>query len=245
MAFPLVAEHEIACARHNNLPWLEGINYWVVRAFGGEQAPASPAHALEPDRRAGQVVLVGSLYLHRRDLARAQRPAARDVDRAVDLESADVRDRPGGISAPAGRRNAHMKPRGPCAIMTSDTPCGVSSARRRGLLWSIRPGELVGQDCDLVDFRRFGKQVAGPDFLHQRRRYPAIEMRFAPGLVIERVEDCEGGWPLLNGEPRNRAAFGVHQGYGGTQKIGDLVLFARLRLQRDIQSKLCHCLLLC
>jgi len=101
MAFPLVAfiemtEHEIACARHNNLPWLEGINYWVVHAFGGEQAPASPAHALEPDRRAGQVVLVGSLYLHRRNLARAQRPAARDVDCAVDLESAHKRPRVAG-----------------------------------------------------------------------------------------------------------------------------------------------------
>ena len=41
--------------------------------------------ALEPHRRAVQVVFVGALDLHRGDLADAQRPAARHIDRAVDL----------------------------------------------------------------------------------------------------------------------------------------------------------------
>src|SRR3982074_2890570 len=47
-----------------------------------------------------------------------------------------------------------------------------------------------------------------------------------PSLVVERIEDGEGGWPLLNGEPRDRARLGVHQGYGRTQKIRDLLLLA-------------------
>ncbi len=41
--------------------------------------------ALEADRGAVQIVLVGALDLHRRDLADAQRAAARHIDRAVDL----------------------------------------------------------------------------------------------------------------------------------------------------------------
>jgi hypothetical protein len=65
-------------------------------------------------------------------------------------------------------------------------------------------------------------------------------MCIAPGLVIERVEDCEGGWTLLNSEPRDRTHFSVHQGYGGTQKIRELFLFSRLRLQWNVQSKFCH-----
>ena len=44
-----------------------------------------------------------------------------------------------------------------------------------------------------MDLRRFGKQVAGRGFFHQGRRHLAIEMRVAPGLVIERVEDSERG----------------------------------------------------
>src|SRR5262249_34686198 len=81
---------------------------------------------------------------------------------------------------------------------------------------------------------------AALSLFHQGRRHLAVEMRIAPGLIVESVEDGEGGWPLLNGEPRDRAHFSVHQGDGGTQKILDLFLFARLLLQRNIQSKICH-----
>src|ERR1700730_11420106 len=76
--------------------------------------------------------------------------------------------------------------------------------------------KLVGENSALVDLRRFGKQVAGPRFFHQRRRDLAGEMRRAPGRGVERVEDGERGRSLLNGEPRDRARLSVHQGYGGT-----------------------------
>jgi hypothetical protein len=49
-------------------------------------------------------------------------------------------------------------------------------------------------------------------------------MRIAPGLVVERVEDGEGGWPVLNGEPRDRSRLIIHQGHGRPQKISDLFL---------------------
>src|SRR5437016_13798776 len=48
---------------------------------------------------------------------------------------------------------------------------------------------------------------------------------------------------VLNGEPRDRARLSVHQGYGGTQKIRDLLLLSRLRPQRNVQCKFCHHLL--
>src|SRR5260221_13738440 len=69
-------------------------------------------------------------------------------------------------------------------------------------------------------------------------------MRIAPGLVVERVEDGEGGRSLLNGKPRDRARFSVHQWHGRTQKIRDILLFARLSLKWNIQSKLSHHLVL-
>src|SRR6202048_3136166 len=100
--------------------------------------------------------------------------------------------------------------------------------------------KLGRENSELVDLRRFGKQVAGPRFFHQRRRHLAVEMRVAPGLVVERVEDGERGRSLLNGEPRDRAHLSVHQGYRGTEKIRDLLLLARLRLQRNVQCKFCH-----
>src|ERR1700730_4801913 len=104
--------------------------------------------------------------------------------------------------------------------------------------------KLVRENSELVDLRRFGKQVAGPRFFHQGRRHLAVEMRIAPGLVVERVEDGEGGRSLLNGEPRDRARFSVHQWHGRTQKIRDILLFARLSLKWNIQSKLSHRLVL-
>ena len=69
-------------------------------------------------------------------------------------------------------------------------------------------------------------------------------MRLAPALVVERVEDGEGGRALLNGEPRDGAGLGIHQGNGGLQKIRDLLLLARLRLQRDVKREPGHRLLL-
>src|SRR5262245_22466972 len=42
-------------------------------------------HGLEPDCRSVQIILIGALDLHGRDLAHPQRPSARDIDRAVDL----------------------------------------------------------------------------------------------------------------------------------------------------------------
>jgi hypothetical protein len=51
---------------------------------------------------------------------------------------------------------------------------------------------------EVPTLRRFGKQVAGLGFFHQRRRHLAVEMRVAPGLVVERVEDGERGRSLLS-----------------------------------------------
>ena len=79
---------------------------------------------------------------------------------------------------------------------------------------------------------------------HQGRRDLAIEVRVSPGLIVECVENGERGRPLLNGEPRGRARFSVDQRYGGTQEIRDLILFARLRLQRNVKGTSCHRFLL-
>src|SRR5215813_450540 len=94
--------------------------------------------------------------------------------------------------------------------------------------------KLVGENPELVDLRRFGEQIAGFDLFHQRGRHLAVEVRVATSLVVERVEDGERGRSLLNGEPGDRARLGVDQGYGGTQEIRDLLLLARLRLQRNV-----------
>jgi len=112
-------------------------------------------------------------------------------------------------------------------------------ARAEPLFW-----QLVRENSELVDLRRFSKQVAGLGFFHQCRSHPAIEMRVAPGFVVERVEDGKRGRSLLDGKPRDRAHLSVHQGYGGTQKIRDLFLLARLRPQRNIQCKFCPHILL-
>src|SRR5215510_6555383 len=54
-----------------------------------ERASLDKARAIgersEPDRRAVQIVLIGALDLHGCDLADPQRPAARDIDRTIDL----------------------------------------------------------------------------------------------------------------------------------------------------------------
>src|SRR5262245_32887193 len=106
---------------------------------------------------------------------------------------------------------------------------------RRFLFW-----KLVRENLELVDLGRLGEEVVGLGFFHQSRRHLAVEMRIATGLVVERVEDSERGWPLLDREPRDRARFSVHQRQGGAQKIRNVLLLARLRLQRNIESKFCH-----
>src|SRR5712691_10218382 len=126
------------------------------------------------------------------------------------------------------RRRRTTLPR--CA--TTQCPSGL-------LFW-----KLVRENFQLVDLWRFRKQITGLGLFHQGCRHLAVKMRVAPGLVVERVEDGEGGRPLLNGEPRDRARLSVRQGYGGTQKIRDLLLLARLRPQRNVQCKFCHHLLL-
>jgi hypothetical protein len=65
---------------------------------------------------------------------------------------------------------------------------------------------------------------------HEGCRYRAIEMRIAASFVIERVENCEAGWPLLDGKLRDCPWFSVHQRHSGTQKVGDLLFLSRLRL---------------
>jgi len=44
-----------------------------------------------------------------------------------------------------------------------------------------------------------GKQIAGLNLFHQRRRYFAVEVRFSPALVIKRVDNGEVDGPSLNG----------------------------------------------
>src|SRR5882672_1332776 len=109
----------------------------------------------------------------------------------------------------------------------------------RALSW-----KLVRENVELVNLRRFGKQVASLCFFHQGRRHLAVEVGIATGRVVERVENGEGGRALLNGKPRDRPRLSVYQGYGGTQKICDLLLLSWLRLQRNVQSNFCHRLLL-
>ena len=58
--------------------------------------------------------------------------------------------------------------------------------RAQPLFW-----KLVRENSELVDLRRLGKQVAGLGFFHQCRRHLAVEMRVAPGFVVECVEDGE------------------------------------------------------
>src|SRR5271166_3574575 len=93
-------------------------------------------------------------------------------------------------------------------------------------------GKFVRENLKLMDRRRLGKKIGR--LFHQCRRDPAVEMRVAAAFVIERVENGKGGWPLLNGEQRNRGRLSIHERYGGTQKIRDLFLLARLRLQRNV-----------
>src|SRR5262245_21187503 len=90
--------------------------------------------------------------------------------------------------------------RGKRGRITRDAPPDGPLARR-GKCGRTLLRQLVRQNFELVDLGCFGEQVAGLDFLHQGRRHLAVEMRIAPGLVVERVKDGEGGWPLLNREP--------------------------------------------
>lgn len=55
--------------------------------------------------------------------------------------------------------------------------------------------KLVREDTELVNLWCFGEEIAAPRFLHQGRGHLAVEMRVAPSLVIERIEDGEGRGP--------------------------------------------------
>ena len=57
---------------------------WKRPSYHGDRR-ASEVHALVADHRAMKVVGVGALDLHGGDLADAQRPAAREMNGAVDL----------------------------------------------------------------------------------------------------------------------------------------------------------------
>src|SRR5271169_1327500 len=94
--------------------------------------------------------------------------------------------------------------------------------------------KLVSEDIELMNLRLFSKQIAALRLFHQGRCHLAVEVGVAPSFIVERVEYGEGGRPHLNGEPRNRSRFSVHQGEGGAQKICDLLLLARLRFQRNV-----------
>src|SRR5260221_12460794 len=45
--------------------------------------------------------------------------------------------------------------------------------------------KLVRENSELVDLRRFGKQLAGLGFFHQRLRHLAVEIRVPPALVVD------------------------------------------------------------
>src|SRR5437764_1593316 len=63
----------------------------ICGAAAGIRSPgyrfAHPGYGSEPDRAAIHVVRIRALELHRGDLADAQRPPARHIDRAVDFRS--------------------------------------------------------------------------------------------------------------------------------------------------------------
>ena len=52
--------------------------------------------------------------------------------------------------------------------------------------------QLICESLELVNFRRFGKQIAGLRLFHQSRCHRAFEMRIAPGFAVERVKDGKG-----------------------------------------------------
>ena len=70
--------------------------------------------------------------------------------------------------------------------------------------------EGVREDSKLVNLQCFGEKIAALRFFHQGCGHLTLEVRVAPGFVVERVEDCKGGWTLLNGEPGDRSRFSIH-----------------------------------
>src|SRR5258708_9578240 len=65
-------------------------------------------------------------------------------------------------------------------------------------------------------------------------------MRFAPGLVVERVENRERRRTFLDGKPSDCAGFGVDQRQRRFEEVRDLLFFSRLGLKWNVQRKLGH-----
>src|SRR5262249_44412004 len=95
--------------------------------------------------------------------------------------------------------------------------------------------KLVRDDSKPVDLRLARKEVSGLSLLHQSRGHLSVQMCVDAGFVVERIENGEPGRPLLNGEPRLGAGLGVDQGQGRPQELGDVLLLAGLRLERNIE----------
>src|SRR5262249_31309592 len=116
--------------------WRKNADRLAKRAISG--AVTLP---LEPDRGAVQVVVVGAFDLHGRDLADAQRTAAGDIDRAVDVGRV-------GAAASLGDARAdfvddHLLPR-------ADLPLQAPRGDRLLALHETMPALLL----DLVGDRR-------------------------------------------------------------------------------------------
>src|SRR5258708_20537316 len=65
-------------------------------------------------------------------------------------------------------------------------------------------------------------------------------MRFAPGLVVERVENRERRRTFLDGKPSDCAGFGVDQRQRRFEEVRDLLFVSRLGLKWNVARKLGH-----
>jgi hypothetical protein len=127
-----------------------------------------------------------------------------------------------GLKYPAGYKLTHLGELWCRPTMVGGCRGGRRPTQDRADAWrkgrqSYRSGmdlpwKLVGKNPELVNHRHSGKQVAILGLVHQCRRYLAVEVRIAPGLVLERIEDGERRRPFLNRKPADRAWLGVHQG---------------------------------
>ena len=121
---------------------------------------------------------------------------------------------------------------------------GLSHRREFARLWaSLIAPELgrwleclfAGEQVQLVDLRRLGKEISRLYFFHQSGRYFAVEMGLPARFIVERVENGELSGAFFDRIPACRTGFREDQRQCRSQKIGNLGLLAGLGLQRNIQ----------
>ena len=99
-----------------------------------------------------------------------------------------------------------------------------------------------GQQGELVNLRRFGKQFVC--LVHQCGGNLAVKMGLAILLCLERIEDRVLAGTFLDRVPGLSARLSLNERLCRGQEIGDIALFSGLGLQWYIQGKFGHNLLL-